>query len=78
METRVWESGRLGQPPLLTLPLPGKPPLTACFFECPARHAERLLPKLAPNRLSVDRLKVSPRQPTLHNRYHGDRSDHYD
>lgn len=62
METRVLESGRLGQPPLFTLPLPGKPPLTACFFECSARDAERLLPKLALNKLSVDRLKVSPRQ----------------
>jgi hypothetical protein len=25
----VWESGRLGQPPLFTFPLPGKPILTA-------------------------------------------------
>jgi hypothetical protein len=60
METRIWESGRLGQPPLFTLPLPGKPQLTAFLFRCSASDAERLLPKLVQDRLSVDRLKVRP------------------
>lgn len=60
METRIWESGRLGQPPLFTLPLPGKPRLTAFLFRCPARDAERLLLKLVQSRLSGDRLKVRP------------------
>lgn len=49
METRVWESGRLGQPPLFTIPLPGKPQLTAyylVFCQDAGRHTN---PKLDPN-----------------------------